>query len=120
VYWSGSALPDTQTPDGDPRRVLRAPADGPLVTRAEIGDSVAAGQIVAEVGSLAITSPFGGVLRGLIRPGAVVSRGLKVGDIDPGSVRGDCFLVSDKALAIGGGVLEAILARPELRARAWS
>ena len=120
VYWSGSALPDTQTPEGDPRRVLRAPADGPLVTRAEIGDTVQAGQVIAEVGAHAITSPFAGVLRGLIRPGAIVSRGLKVGDVDPSGVREDCFLVSEKALAIGGGVLEAILTRADLRAQLWS
>ena len=120
VYWSGSALPDTQTPEGDPRRVLRAPADGPLATKAGIGDTVAAEQVIAEVGGHAITSPFAGVLRGLIRPGAVVSRGLKVGDVDPRGVRDDCFLVSDKALAIGGGVLEAILTRADVRGRLWA
>jgi len=119
VYWSGSAVPDTGIPDGDPRRVCRAPNDGTLVGRVEIGDRVAAGQVIAEIGGVAVASPFGGVVRGLIRPGMVVSRGMKIGDVDPRGVRGDCFLVSDKALAVGGGVLEAILSREDLRRRAW-
>jgi xanthine dehydrogenase accessory factor len=39
-----------------------------------------------------------------------VPKGLKIGDIDPRGIREYCFSVSDKARAIGGGVLEAILA----------
>ncbi|MCX6550667.1 MAG: selenium-dependent molybdenum cofactor biosynthesis protein YqeB [Acidobacteria bacterium] len=117
VYWSGSALPDTATPEGDPRRVLRAPADGEVVPHAEIGDTVGPDQVVAHVGGESVACPFGGILRGLIRPGAVVSRGTKIGDIDPRGSRDHCFLVSDKALAIGGGVLEAILTRASLRPR---
>jgi len=120
VYWSGAALADTATPEGDPRRVLRAPADGRLVGRCEIGDAVRAGQAVADVSGLPVASPFDGVLRGLIRDGTVVSRGLKVGDVDPKGLREHCFLVSDKALAVGGGVLEAILTRADLRNRLWS
>jgi xanthine dehydrogenase accessory factor len=120
VAWSGSALPDTATPDGDPRRVLRAPADGPLVTDINIGDHVAAGDVIARVAGREIVSPFGGILRGLLRSGAVVSQGTKVGDIDARCARNDCFLVSDKALAIAGGVLEGILTRPDVRARLWS
>jgi xanthine dehydrogenase accessory factor len=120
VYWSGAALPDTATPEGDPRRVLRAPAEGPLAARAEIGDTVHVGQVVAAVAGAPVTSPFDGVLRGLIRDGTVVSRGLKVGDVDPRGLREHCFLVSDKALAVGGGVLEAILTRADLRGSLWS
>jgi len=59
------------------------------------------------------------VLRGLLRPGMAVSTGMKIGDIDP---RGDprfCQMVSDKSLAVGGGVLEAILSRPDLRPFLW-
>ena len=120
VYWSGAALPDTATPEGDPRRVLRAPAEGPLAARVEIGDTVHAGQVVAAVAGAPVASPFDGVLRGLIRDGTVVSRGLKVGDVDSGGLREHCFLVSDKALAVGGGVLEAILTSADLRGRLWS
>jgi xanthine dehydrogenase accessory factor len=120
VFWSGSALPDTARPEGDPRRVLRAPADGPLTAFAAIGDAVREGSTVAEVDGEPIVSPLSGVLRGLIRPGAVVSRGTKVGDVDPRGIREHCFLVSDKALAIGGGVLEAILSRPDVRTRLYA
>ena len=35
---------------------------------------------------------------------------MKVGDVDPRATREHCFTISDKALAIGGGVLEAVLA----------
>jgi xanthine dehydrogenase accessory factor len=120
VVWSGAALPDTTLPQGDPARVLRAPADGAVVPAVEITQHVEAGQLVAEVSGLPVTSPFAGVLRGLIRPGRFVSRGVKIGDVDPSDMRDDCFLVSDKALAIGGGVVEAILSRADLRARLWS
>jgi xanthine dehydrogenase accessory factor len=36
-----------------------------------------------------------------------VGAGDKVGDVDPRASREHCFIVSDKALAIGGGVIEA-------------
>ena len=66
-----------------------------------------------------IVSPFKGVLRGLVHPGLHVTAGLKIGDIDARDERETCFLVSDKALAIGGGVLEAILSSPEIRSKVY-
>jgi xanthine dehydrogenase accessory factor len=120
VYWNGSSQPDSGRPEGDPRRVLRAPADGILESRVEIGEHVKAGQIVADVTGNPILAPFPGVVRGLIHTGLKVSAGLKVGDIDVRDEREVCFLVSDKALAVGGGVLEAILSRENLRTILWS
>ncbi|MBM3791969.1 MAG: EF2563 family selenium-dependent molybdenum hydroxylase system protein [Acidobacteria bacterium] len=117
VYWSGSALPDTALPDGDPQRVLRAPADGILETCVQIGDHVEAGQVVALVDGQPIASPLRGVVRGLLRSRLDATRGLKIGDIDTRDVREHCFLVSDKALAVAGGVVEAIFSRPDLRSR---
>jgi xanthine dehydrogenase accessory factor len=114
VYWSGSAQADSGQPEGDPRRVLRAPHDGVLTAHAKIGDHLEEGQLVAEIqskiGNLKskITSPFKGVLRGLIRPGLDVTKAMKIGDIDPRDDESVCHLVSDKALAVGGGVLEAV------------
>ena len=35
---------------------------------------------------------------------------MKAGDVDPRGKREYCDTVSDKALAVGGGVLEAVLA----------
>lgn len=109
VYWSGSANPDSGQPEGDPRRVLRAPTNGLLIGYAQIGEHCEPGQVIAEVNGEKISAPFSGVLRGLLHPGLEVSKGLKVGDLDPRDKREYCFLVSDKSLAIGGGVLEAIL-----------
>lgn len=120
VYWSGATQADSGLPEGDPRRVLRAPADGVVAALASIGDHVTAGQPVAEVGGNAVTSPFDGVLRGLIRPSLFVTEGTKIGDVDPRDDPAACYLVSDKALAVGGGVLEAILSRESLRGKLWS
>lgn len=131
VYWSGSPQADSGLPEGDPRRVLRAPVAGVLHACAEIGDHVEQGQVVAEitpperaqpVGDRAraqIPAPFPGVLRGLLHPGLQVVPGLKIGDVDPRDDPSACRLVSDKALSIGGGVLEAMLSRPDVRAALW-
>jgi xanthine dehydrogenase accessory factor len=125
VHWTGSPDPDTGQPAGDPRRVLRAPCDGVIVAHGNIGEHVEEGQAIAEIDDGQLTtdhrpssivhSPFSGVLRGLIHPGLTVTRGMKIGDVDPRRDPRLCQMVSDKALAIGGGVLEAILSRPEVR-----
>ncbi|MGB8214100.1 MAG: selenium-dependent molybdenum cofactor biosynthesis protein YqeB [Anaerolineales bacterium] len=120
VYWQGGPDPDTGQPEGDPQRVLRAPAEGDLVAHAEIGQHLEAGQLIAEVAGQGITAPFAGVLRGLLHPGLRVTRGLKIGDIDLRDDARLCQVVSDKALAVGGGVLEAILSRPEVRGALWT
>ena len=124
VYWQGSAAPDTGLPDPvrgqSGERVLRAPVDGILEARGEIGQHVDAGQTVAQVAGVAVAAPFAGVLRGLLHDGVAVTAGLKIGDVDPRDDPSFCSLVSDKALAVGGGVLEAILSRKELRATLWA
>jgi xanthine dehydrogenase accessory factor len=123
LYWEGATQPDSGQPEGDPRRVLRAPVDGVLRAEAKIGDHIEEGQMVAIVRDHtehAVISPLKGVLRGLIRDGIHVSQGLKIGDVDPRDDPSACFLVSDKALAIGGGALEAILTRQEIREKLWS
>jgi len=119
VYWRGGPDADTGQPDGNPARVLRSPADGELATFLDIGDHVEAGQAIAEIAGLTVIAPFSGILRGLVHPGLTVTRGLKIGDIDPRDDFHLCKMVSDKALSIGGGVLEAILSRSELRAQLW-
>ncbi|MBN1451991.1 MAG: EF2563 family selenium-dependent molybdenum hydroxylase system protein [Anaerolineales bacterium] len=120
VYWEGRTQPDSGQPEGDPRRVLRAPADGIFTSQMRIGEHVETGQELAAINDrYPVTSPFPGVLRGLLHPGLHVTVGLKVGDVDPRDDPEMCRLVSDKALAIGGGVLEALLAKPEIRAKLW-
>jgi xanthine dehydrogenase accessory factor len=113
VIWEGAAIPNTGTPGmvagKGAERVLRAPAAGKVDWRLEIGDLVREGEIIGEVAGEAIAAPFVGVLRGLIAPGSEVPIGLKIGDLDARADVSACFTISDKALAIGGGVLEAIL-----------
>jgi xanthine dehydrogenase accessory factor len=126
VYWHGSAQADSGQPEGDPQRVLRAASDGIFVSHKRIGEHCEPGELIAEIESEAenqnssITAPLGGMLRGLIRDGVRVTKGLKVGDIDPRDDRSACYLVSDKALSIGGGVLEALLSREDIRKKLWA
>ncbi len=120
VIWAGKSLTDTAKPEGDVRRVLRAPADGVFQSTAHIGEHFEPGKPIAAVGEEAIAAPFAGVLRGLLRPGLMASKGMKIGDLDPRDDPSLCSLVSDKALAVGGGVLEALLTRPEVRTRLWA
>ncbi len=90
-------------------RVLWAPCAGRFQGRARIGERIEAGQIVAEVAEQRVRASIAGVLRGLLYDGLLVREGQKVGDVDPRGVAEYCFTISDKARAIGGGVLEAIL-----------
>lgn len=120
VIWSGESSADTAKPDGDMRRVLRSPADGIFESDAKIGQHFEAGQQIASVDGLVIAAPFAGVLRGLLRPGLTAPKGMKVGDIDSRDDPALVNLVSDKALAVGGGVLEALLSRPEVRSKLWA
>jgi xanthine dehydrogenase accessory factor len=112
VIWVGSAEPDTGTPGlvagRAAERVLRAPVDGTIRWTVEIGSIVSDGTVIGRVDDRAIISPFDGMVRGLIRPG-VVRAGLKVADIDARIDPAMCHEISDKALAVGGGVLEAVL-----------
>ena len=119
----GGALPNTGIP-GDiggftSERLLCSPADGVFEALASIGDAVKKGDTVAVVRCTPDTAyvreefflkaEIGGIIRGLLPSGIHVTRGMKAGDIDPRCERSHCFTVSDKALAIGGGVLEGIL-----------
>ena len=113
VITEGSARPNTGVPGEiggyTVERLLRAPADGVFEPLRAIGDLVSAGETVAVVSGQAMCARISGVLRGLLRAGTLVYLGMKSGDIDPRCAVSHCFSVSDKARAIGGGVLEAIL-----------
>ncbi len=115
VIRQGQALPDTGVPDAvmgyTVERVLRSPADGLFETALAVGAVVAEGQSVGMVAGKPVVAPFTGVLRGLLPHLSPVSAGLKLGDVDPRNDAAACPLASDKALAVGGGVLEAILER---------
>ena len=113
VLYSGSALPNTAVPGliggyaGE--RVLRAPADGLFCGALEIGCQVSAGDVAGTVSGVPMRCTIGGTLRGLLADGVPVTAGMKCGDVDPRCQPEHCHFVSDKALAVGGGVLEAIL-----------
>ncbi|HUW95079.1 MAG TPA: selenium-dependent molybdenum cofactor biosynthesis protein YqeB, partial [Anaerolineae bacterium] len=113
VLLEGSAAPDTGIPGEvmgyTVERVLRAPRSGSLLGSMQIGDQVRAGDVVAQVADEPLVARIDGVLRGLLADGLSVKEGMKVGDVDPRGIRDHCFTISDKALTIGGGVLEAIL-----------
>ena len=119
VIWNGAPEADTGIPDTvaghREDRVLRAPVNGVFYAQAAIGDMVESGEAIAQVDGHQILAPFNGVLRGLLHSGLSVPAGLKVGDLDPRNDPRYCTLVSDKSLAVGGGVMEAILSRPEIR-----
>ena len=115
VIWEGSALPNTGVP-GAARgqsydRVLRSPAEGVFNSQREICARLNPGDLIGDVNGQEIRATFKGVLRGLLHPGIYVTKGFKIGDLDPRNDPAFCRYVSDKALAIGGGVLEAILSR---------
>jgi len=110
----GEAAPDTGIPGEimgySVERVLRAPIDGILNTRSKLGDIVEAGYEVADVDGTPVTAVIGGVVRGLLRDGTRVHKGMKSGDIDPRGVREYVYTISEKGRSIAGGVVEAILA----------
>lgn len=113
VILEGTALDNTGVPGTiggyGSERVLRAPETGIFRSRAAIGDLVRKGDVVAEVNGIPMATGIDGVLRGLLPDGTPVTKNMKSGDVDPrGEVR-CCFTVSDKARAVGGGVLEALM-----------
>ncbi len=113
VLWQGSALPNTGTPGivagKGAERVLRAPVAGVVSWRLAIGDYVEQGELIGDVAGAEVRAPFAGVVRGLIMPGLAVTPGMKIGDVDARGTRENCFTISEKALAMGGAALEAIL-----------
>ena len=109
----GSAIPNTGVP-GDvggytTQRIIRACRDGIFHPVAHIGDTVAEGDVVATVDGEPVYALMPGTVRGMLPDGLRVKQGMKSGDIDPRCEYNHCFTISDKARAIGGGVLEGLL-----------
>lgn len=124
VIASGCPIPNTNVPGliggfaGE--RVLRAPADGIFHQCMDIGTLVHAGDVAGTVNGAAMRCTIDGVLRGILAEGTPVHKGMKSGDIDPRCEVEHCYCASDKALAVGGGVLEAILRLTNvLEDKAW-
>lgn len=115
VLWSGSAYPNTGVPGNiggyTVERIIRATADGVFRAKVNIGDYVKAGDLLAYCDETPVYANIDGIVRGLLQDGVKVKTGMKSGDVDPRAEKEYCFTVSDKASAIGGGVLEAILSK---------
>jgi len=113
ALYRGSAQPNTGVPGliggfaGE--RVLRAPADGVFRQLLDIGAEVREGDVAATVEGEPMRCTISGVLRGILADGTPVFKGMKAGDVDPRCEKAHCYCASDKALAVGGGVLEAVL-----------
>jgi len=119
VIYRGRALEFTGVPGEvggyTVERLLQAPGDGVLRTLVDLGARVEAGQVLAEVvpetarAALPVLAAIPGIVRGLLRDGAPVRRGQKIGDIDPRLDPALIHSISDKARAVAGGVLEGLL-----------
>ena len=113
VYYAGAAIADTGEPaergGHSQGRIVRAPAPGPFAGAVAIGTRVGPGDALGHVGTVPVYAAIGGILRGLVFDGTPVTPGLKIGDIDPVCEPERCHTISDKALAVAGGVLEALL-----------
>lgn len=113
IIKEGEAEPNTGIPGSiagyTEERVIRAPRDGSFKALKEIGDGVRANEKVGMIGNVEVRSRIAGVIRGLLRDGTEVWKGMKLGDVDPRGIKAHCYTISDKARTIAGGVLQAIL-----------
>lgn len=124
IYKEGTAIPNTGTPGliggHAADRVMHAPAAGPFTIVHDIGATVKQGETIgiirAEEGDVPVPASISGILRGIINDGFIVTKGLKIADIDPRRIElENCFTISDKARAIGGSVLEIACAAEHAR-----
>lgn len=114
VITSGSTLALA----GEPRQIagigrerfIYAPVAGPFGTAARIGDTVVAGEPIADIGAVTLVAPFPGIIRGLTRSGVPVSIATKVIEIDPRGDPASAFGVGERDKRIAEGVRAAIAA----------
>ena len=113
LIYSGSAAPNTGIPGNiegfTSERVIHSPCSGTFRSVKNIGDIVAKGDVIAEVGGMPVRATIDGMIRGLLHDGLDVPEHFKIADIDPRGSRADYLTCSDKARALGGAVLEAVM-----------
>ena len=119
VILKGMAIPNTGIPGEiagyGKERVIHASASGHFIAAKRIGDKVIAGECLGTIHSEAhekladVCTSIEGILRGLIQDRALVYEGMKIADVDPRCETAHCYSISDKARAVSGGVLEAVL-----------
>lgn len=114
ILWEGDAAKNTGIPGiiggYGKERVIHSPATGIIHTVSHISDTVTKGQAIAFIGETKVEASIDGILRGMIKDGYPVVKGLKIADIDPRiEEKKNCFTISEKARCIAGSVLESIL-----------
>ncbi len=113
VIEEGKAAEDTGIPGNiagvTDKRIIRGLAKGTMKNHKKIGDLVKEGDLLCENGDVEVRAKIDGVIRGLLKEGLLVKEGMKIGDIDPRGIVDYAFTISDKARAVGGAVLEAIM-----------
>ena len=113
IIYKGSAEADTGIPGeigGESRkRIVRSPADGIFICEKNIGDNISEGELIGYVNNTEVYADLSGLLRGIIKSGLYVTKNLKIGDIDPRAKKEYITTISDKARALGGSVLQAIM-----------
>ena len=121
IIWKGSAIPNTGVPGNvggyTIERLIRASGDGRIEPEVQIGDSVGNGAARGGYGRKSVYAQMSGIVRGMLQEGARVKTGLKIGDIDARAEISNCYTISDKARAIGGGVLEAVTGYERMKGR---
>lgn len=119
IYRTGSAIPNTGIPGViagySKERVIHAPASGKFQPRKRIGDMVKTDEVLGVIipeeqqGEVPVFASMTGLLRGMIKEGYLVKKGLKIMDIEPRMDEKElCFLISDKAKCIGESVYQVI------------
>lgn len=114
VIYEGCAQPDTGTPGEvggyGKERVIHAPVGGKLEILCDIGSLVEKGEPIAVIGGTHVPATLTGLVRGMLRGGYVMYKGMKMADIDPRTEEyRNCFTISDKARCIASGVLCALM-----------
>jgi xanthine dehydrogenase accessory factor len=114
LIFKGRAMANTGIPGEiggkSSQRVIHAPVSGTVVHKKQIGDIVQCDEVLLIIEETKVRAPFSGLLRGLIREGLEVPKGMKVADIDP-RTDVDWRTISDKARCLGGAALEGYLQR---------
>lgn len=113
VIYKGSSIKNTGIPGSilgyTEERVIRAKGNGTIENYFNIGEKIKKGEVVCKTGQVEVEAKITGVIRGLLKDGLYVKEGLKIGDIDPRGIAEYASTISEKARAVGGGVLEAIM-----------
>ena len=113
LIYSGSAAPNTGIPGNiegfTSERVIHSPCSGTFHAVRNIGDIVSKGDVIAKVGDTPVCATIDGMIRGLLHDGIDVPEHFKIADIDPRGSRANYLTCSDKARALGGAVLEAVM-----------